>query len=205
MPQQTLTNQIAAVRAALAKPIDFEDFLVKLGPKGRIHAERHVAVCEAEPDPRHGAVWRRLATMLMTLAPHATKINGQQSVQYFVPDGKYKMQVFALEDLRDGNISIYCGNALEDAVKGGVLTPRKKTADTPNVYQVKGTQEWVSVEELDGKSPNPAPFYKDMLGWNRKALRVIVPANATDEQLGAVEGIAAISARKWFLPAQQPA
>ena len=108
---------------------------------------------------------------MMTLAPHAPKVNGQQSLQFYVPDGKYKMQVFALEDLRDGNMTVYCGDVLDDAVKAGVLAPRKHASEgTPNVYHIKGAeQEWLTVEQLDGKSPNPAPFYKDMLGWNRKA------------------------------------
>ena len=45
----------------------------------------------------------------MTLAPHFAKTDGQQRVRFFVPDGQYRMQVFAMEDLRDGVITIYCG------------------------------------------------------------------------------------------------
>ena len=52
-------------------------------------------------------------------------------------------------------------------------------------------------QELDGKTLNPAPFYKDMLGWNRRALRITVGITATPDQLSAVETLCAMAARKW--------
>ena len=52
MPQQTntasLASSLTAIKALLAKPVEFEDFLTKLGPKGRVHVERHLAVAETE-------------------------------------------------------------------------------------------------------------------------------------------------------------
>jgi hypothetical protein len=65
------------------------------------------------------------------------------------------------------------------------------------VFQVRDSEEWISIEELDGKSPNPGAFYKDMLGWNRKALRVSIPANSSDVQVAAVETMCALSAKPW--------
>lgn len=199
MAKQSNTSVVATARAALANMMPFEEFLTKLGPKGRVHAERHVAACELEPEkgPRHAEVWKRLAQALITLAPHAPKVNGQQSVQFYIPDGKYKMQVFALEDLRDGKITVYCGNVLADAVGAAVLTPRNNPSDGANLFQIKGTEDWLTIEELDGKSPNPSPFYKDMLGWNRKAVRITIPSDASDAQLGAVETLGALTARPW--------
>src|SRR5947209_11914855 len=98
-----------AAQKTLAHPVDIETFLSKLGAKDRANAEKHLAACDAEPDPRHGILWRRLACALKTLAPHATKVNGRESVQFYVPDGKYKMQVFALHDARDGKLYLYLG------------------------------------------------------------------------------------------------
>ena len=79
----------------------------------------------------------------MTLAPHAVKLNSQQSAQFYVPDGKYRMQVFALEDLRDGNVNVYCGDVLKDALAAGVLTAPKKGAE-PNTYKLGSvpTRRW---------------------------------------------------------------
>ena len=194
------TGALAAAREALAKPLDFETFLTKLGPRGRVHAERHVATADAEPEhgPRHAEVWQRLARSLISLASHAAKINGQQSVQIYIADGKYKMQVFALEDLRDGSIHVFCSNVLDDAMKQGVVGTRKREEKGPLAFQIPSTDDWLTVEELDGSTANPAPFYKDMLGWNRKAVRVTIPKNATDAQITAVEAFCALSARAWI-------
>jgi hypothetical protein len=195
MGDRSSNGALTAAKAAVAKPVEFEELLVKLGPRGRIHAERHLATCREEPDPRHAAAWERLARALTTLAPHATKINGQQSLQFYVPDGKYKMQVFALEDLRDGNIHICCTNILEDAISVGLLQARTDGGDGAKLFQVKGSEQWLTIEQMDGKTPNPAKHYKDMLGWNRRALKISVPSAAADEQVAAIETLCALSVR----------
>src|SRR5687768_1822879 len=120
MPTTTQARRtIDAARAPLATPVDFEAMLAKLAPKDRLNVQRHLAALEADPD--HAALWQRLACALMTLSPHAAKTNGQQSVQFFVPDGKYRMQVFALEDKRDGKLTVYVGNVLDEALAKGLL------------------------------------------------------------------------------------
>lgn len=203
MPNRSSKTALATARAALATPVDFDTFLAKLAPKERLNAERHVAACEAE-DPRHAATWRRLACALMTLAPHAVKLNSQQSAQFYVPDGKYRMQVFALEDLRDGNVNVYCGDVLKEAIQAGALTVPKKGGE-PNAYKVAGAEDMLVVEPLDRTIENPAAFFKDMIGWNRKALRIVVPNRATVPQLEAAETICSISARAWTAAAARPA
>src|SRR5687767_4099699 len=96
--------------ATATGPFDYEGFLAKLGAKDRLNVERHIAALEADRDPSHARNWKRLATSLMTLAGFAAKTNGQQTVQYFIADGKYRMQVFAIQDLRDGVMTIYSGD-----------------------------------------------------------------------------------------------
>jgi hypothetical protein len=196
MPTATKSSSspLDVARAALKHPISFEDFLAKLSAKDRTNAERHAAAL-AE-NPRHLEIWRRLVCSLMTLAPHAIKFNGQQSVQFYIPDGKYRMQVYAIEDIRDGKVTIYCGNTLEEALKANLLEKHKPT-DPENGYKVRGTDDVLTIEQLDGATPNPASFYKDMLGWNRKALRITLPTTATTVQVEAAESLCALSARKW--------
>src|SRR5215471_12802929 len=104
------TRVLSNARAALEPALDFPAFLDKLPRKDRLAAEKHIATCEAEIKPNHANLWRRLACSLMTLAPHATKVNGGRSVQFYVPDGKYKMQVFALGDSGKGTLEVFCGN-----------------------------------------------------------------------------------------------
>src|SRR5205823_13290893 len=98
------------------------EFLAKLPSKDRASAERRVSVLEAEPDQSRAHLWRRLACSLMTLAPFAAKLVGKQTLQIYVADGKYRMQVFALEDLQDGNFTVYCPDVLEEAQQAGLLS-----------------------------------------------------------------------------------
>ena len=105
-------------------------------------------------------------------------------MQFYVQDGKYKMQVFAMEDLRDGKITVYCGDSSEAARAAGLVS-----GDAENLHL--GSDNHVTLEQLDAKSPNPAPFYKDMLGWNRKALRITLPVNAKPSEIVAAENLCA--------------
>jgi hypothetical protein len=176
-------------------PMDFEAFLAKLTPKDRLNVERHVAAVEEQSTRAHAKLWKRMATAMMTLASHSAKANGQQSMQFYIQDGKYRMQIFALEDLRDGKVHLYATDALDDAVKSGALA-KPKASDEPNAYHLPHGKETLTVERLDGKVSNPAPFYKDMLGWNRRAVHVILPAMATDAQADAAEKLLVAGARK---------
>src|SRR5947209_15758564 len=93
-------------------PMDYDAFLAKLTPKDRLNVERHVAAVEEQSTRAHAKLWKRMAAAMMTLASHSAKANGQQSMQFYVQDGKYRMQVFAMEDLRDGKIHLYATDAL---------------------------------------------------------------------------------------------
>src|SRR5690349_430839 len=114
MPNTGAKHSLTAARESLARPLDFAAFLAKLPQKERLNAERRASLLDAEPDPSRAQLWRRLACSLMTLAPHAAKLVGKQTLQIYVADGKYRMQVFAVEDLPDGNFAVYCPNVLEE-------------------------------------------------------------------------------------------
>ena len=178
-------------------PMDYDAFLAKLGTKDRLNVERHVTACDAEGDPAHSSNYRRLVSALAGLAPHAAKTHGQQAVQIYVPDGKYRMQVFALQDQRDGVIIIYTDDVLDVAVKAGLLNGPHEVAEQNNSYRLPNGVDSIKVDQLDGKTANPSPFFKDMLGWNRRAIRITLPANATSAQVKAAETLCAIGAKKW--------
>lgn len=191
-PKQAL----ALARETLARPMSFDAFLDHLAPKDKVNAEKRLGVLEAGPDPARVRVWRRLACALMTLAPGPAKFVGRQTVQFYIPDGKYRMQVFAMEDLQDGALTIYCPDALAEAVDAGLLRPA-----APPMYLL-GTSggEPLHVESLDGKSLNPAAHYKDLMGWNRKALRIVLPPSASPPQVEAAELLCALAARHFVRP-----
>ena len=199
MPTRSAPKVPAAARELLAKPLDFSEFLAKLSPKDRLNAERRVTTLEAGPDPARADVWRRLGCALMTLAPHAAKFVGQQTVQFYVADGKYRMQVFALEDLQDGNLTVYCPDVLAEATKAGVIAPAAHAE--PHLYEIKSAKAPLRVELLDKNAMNPGAHFKDMLGWNRKALRLTVPPGPAPAQVETTELLCAIAATHFAKPA----
>ena len=188
---------LATARDALKSRLSFEEFLGKLSPKDRVSAERRVGVLEASAGPALAELWRRLAASLMTLSPHAAKLVGKQTVQYYVPDGKYRMQVFALEDLQDGNMTVYCPDVLADAQAAGLLAPREASG----VCGIVGTSDALRVDLLDRDSINPGVHFKDMVGWNRTAVRVTLAPTASPEQVAATEMLCAIAAQRFARPA----
>jgi len=176
-------------------PLNYASFLQKLAPKDRINAEKHVATCETEPDSRHALLWRRLVCRLMELAGHSANLNRMpQSAQFYLADGKYRMQVFALEDDPSGALSIYCGDVLDQMVKSGKLIAQE--GEHANGYRVAHTADVLTIERLDGKTINPAAYFKDMLGWNRKAIRMVLSIAATASQVATVEALCALSIRR---------
>jgi hypothetical protein len=186
---------LTSARKALENPVDFGTWAAALGSRDRVNVERHLAAVEALPGGiEHAKLWRRLAQTLATLAPFAATTTGQQAVSFFQADGKYRMQVFALEDNRDGKISAYCVDVLGAAMEAKIL--EKPTVESPALHPiVDGGGKMLSVEQLSAaNTPNPSSYYKHMLGWNRKALRVTVPADASDVELKAMELVLALGA-----------
>jgi hypothetical protein len=195
MPATKEKRPAPAAREALPTKMDFETFLSKLAPRDRLNVERHAAALEA--DPAHLNVWKRVAVALMSLAPHAPKTVGQQSIQYFIPDGKYRMQVFALHDGGDMKLLVFAPNVLQEALKAGLLTGESDLKDNLRQFSIADARDTIIIEELDGKSTEPAVYYKDMLGWNRKAIRMTILTTSSDAQVGAVEALCALAAKKW--------
>jgi hypothetical protein len=188
------TAVIDTVRKALSKPVELDVLLAKAGQKDRANVEKHLAALNNE----HSALWRRLTRDLATLAPLAIGTIGQQAVQFFIADGKYRMQVFALEDQQDGQIVLYTPDVLAEAVKLKIVTP-DATDEAPDQHSVGATKgQSLNIEQMTGaNTPNPSPHYKNMLGWNRRALRIVLPIAASTAQIEAAEDIAGLASQAW--------
>src|SRR5207244_12318124 len=105
-------------------------------------------------------------------------------------------QVFALEDQRDGKIIVYSEDVLAQSMKAGIVTSPQKGAAGHGVGGASG--QAIQIEALTAQNtPNPSPFYKHMLGWNRKALRITLPIGASEHAIKATEQICALSAQRW--------
>ena len=210
---------------------DLDTLLAGLAAKDRSNIEKHLAACDAEPSPAHGKLWRRLAVALRKLAPLPVQTAGQHAVQFFIPDGKYRMQVFALEDGNNGQLMIYLPDVLAEAQKSGLLSKRGAKAPGevaagaegsggaasssssasgpgatttvggigPQEYAIRGGKGVaLRLEALDAaNTPNPAAHVKNMLGWNRKALRVTLLTVSPTDLIAAAEALCALAAKKW--------
>lgn len=174
----------------------FDAVLAKTGAKDRTHIQRHLTAADAEPEPAHAALWRRLAEMLAALAPLPVTATGHTAVMFFVPDGKYRMQAFALEDQSDGRITVYLPDVLADAIKKKIL---KKGADPTEFAVVGSLRSTLRAEALDAQNtPEPPVHVKNMLGWNRKSLRVTLPILGTDKaRLNALNDLCKLAAKQW--------
>jgi hypothetical protein len=176
--------------------ISLEAVLAKTGAKDRTHIQRHLTAADAEPDAAHATLWRRVADLLASLAPLPVQAVGHTAVMFFIPDGKYRMQAFALEDQSDGRIAVYIPDILAEAVKKKIL----KKADEESIYAVVGSlRSTLHIESLDASNtPEPPTHVKNMLGWNRKSLRITLSVIGTDKpRLAAVEALSQLAAKAW--------
>ena len=173
----------------------FDGMLARAAAKDRTHIQRHLAAADAESDGAHAALWRRLATTLFNLAPLPIQTVGHSAVLFFTPDGKYRMQMFALEDQNDGKLAVYLPDVLNDAIRGKIL----KKADTEDDYAIVGSMRNVlHVEALDSQNtPEPPNHVKNMLGWGRKALRVTLPnVGSNGARVEATEALLTLAAKQ---------
>jgi hypothetical protein len=199
MPNRT--NSLERARQLLTKPLTFDEVRAKMSARDGGNVDRHLAALEPSSEDEHRNLWKRLVSVLATLAPHSATTTGQQVVSFFVADGKYRMQAFALEDRRDGKLVVYAADALKDAMNAKVLRAPGKDVPDSSLHQLDHRQT-LSVEALTAQNtPNPAPYFKHMLGWNRTAVRITLPVHASKEQLAAAEDLCALAALRWAQPA----
>jgi hypothetical protein len=177
---------------------DFAALLAEMPEKDRKSVTRHVSLYEEKNGPDAGRRWRRVAGTMMSLASMPARVLGQQGLQFFVPDGKYRKQVFALETLASGELKVYVENILAEAVRAGILgKPRGEGGATR--YCVKGCDEELVIDILDGHTPDPAPIYTAMTGWNRRAIRITLSPKASGVEIEAVQNLCALAASRWKL------
>ena len=180
----------------------FERVLARASARDRAVIEKHMAFCDGEAAPGHARLWRRLITHISSLVPLPVQMAPQAAI-FFVADGRYRLQVFALEDRKDGFLTLYLPDVLADALAQKILV------ETDNGYGIPAGPRTLafSVNVMDAQNtPDPAQHYKHMIGWNRKALRLTL--NAADEanpQVKAAEAMCSLAAKKWAdAPASAP-
>ena len=208
-------ESFGAVATDATETVDYESFLARLGVRDRQTIERHVAACETEATGEHARLWRRLACLLASLASQpgadtrakdgrtsrqfGVQTAGQKAVQFFAPDGKYRRQIFALEDLRDGAIVVYTVDALDAALRAGALRGPIRKEDGVAVYEVCGCDgnATVTIEPITAANVGSAPdYYRHMVGWNRTALKVSMQITGDEGRLRALNVLYSLAARQ---------
>ena len=176
----------------------FEVFLSALSERDRRNVRRQVAACEAEPTADHATLWKRLACTLAGLTNRAAKTTGTRAVQFFAADGAYQMQLFALEDLRDGTVAVYTPDALAAAEAAAVIHGPVGASGDSVYYQVAGIPGLnIDIEVLTAARTVDAPdYYRHLLGWNRRCLRISLRTTAANAQASACEAICRLAARE---------
>jgi len=180
--------------------LDQAAMLAKFSPKDRDGFERQNTANLTKGGESLVALWKDFAALFMTLANRPAKLTGVNTAQFFIPDGKHRKQVFAMHVQDDGHLSVYLPNVLDDAYAVGLITkPARPPED--NQFVLADSKEKIQIELLDRDTLNPQFYYKDMTGWNRKAICVTVPPTATPAQKQAIEKLAALASRAWPLDA----
>jgi hypothetical protein len=194
------STTLTAARAALEPRLRYEEFLAKLfSAKERASAQQHLDTHRGPGgDPRYAALWERIVTAMLTLAPALPKFGGRRAAQFSIPDGKYKLQVFALQEDDGGVLHVYCPDVRPEAQKAGLVRGGAKT-DGGRSYLGGGPVDGVLVEEIEdsGGEQRPAECVRPMLGWGKKALHLTLKADASESQISAVEQVCAVAALKW--------
>ncbi len=183
-------------RQSMPEIMEYDQLLAGLGEKDRAGLERQLAAYAAKLGEAQAVRWRRLLCVLRTLSPGPVKLASANAMQFFIPDGKYRKQVFAMQAMGDGSCAVYAPDVISEAVRSGLLSKPSRVDDRDS-YRVSKSVEMLSIDSLDGKTPNPDAFYKDMTGWNRKAIRMTLPAEASDAQVHVVEQICVLAAEEW--------
>jgi hypothetical protein len=174
-----------ALAAVLARP----------GTVGKTHIEKHLACCDAEVDSSHARLWRRLFLHLAELTPLPVQAM-LEGIMFFAPDGRYRMQVFALEDHDDGVIHVY----LPDLPNATLAQKLSLHPTETGEYRIGDQGDLtLRIDRLDAQNANlPTAYVKNMLGWNRKALRVtLVASQVNGARVEAAEALCALAAEKW--------
>lgn len=98
-----------------------------------------------------------------------------------------------MEDLQDGNFTVYYADVLGEATKAGLVAGGAGGGE--HVFVLPHSGEPLRIEPLDGASLNPGAHFKGMTGWNRKALRITLPPAPSEAQVEATEALCAMCGR----------
>jgi hypothetical protein len=202
---------------SLKTPRDWDELENKLPARDRGVVRRHLEAMQSTDEAR-ARIWQQLACAMFTLAPNPPAA-AQNALQFYVPDGRFRMQVFAMHDVGDGSIAVYCENVLKEAMAAGLLVERKPSEVATGGYRIRaagaggksssgsanaaaGASDGLIIDTLDGRTENLPIYCKHMTGWNRRALRITLPPKTSAQQVKAAQTLCALAAQTWVVAPQ---
>jgi hypothetical protein len=194
----------AATPVKPASPLvdPWDAFVARLSRKSLASVEAHVEACEGNADIGYGRQWKRLASMLGKLAGHAIEASGQHVLRFYIADGKYRQQVFTLEDARKGTIQLFLPDIIDLAIARHLLAAPK---EGDRAYSVPGQPDViVDIDRITSESKDVPEFVRPMLGWGRRALKITLQAQGEDDRLQAVGRLCDLAAEAWPKASELP-
>ena len=172
---------------------NYEAFLALLGQKALSMVETRTGAAEGDAAQGYGKSWKRIAGMLGRMAPVGVESVGRLALKFHIPDGKYRQQVFALEE-GNGMISVYLPDVSAAAISKKIIETAEGDGKT---YRIPGTSQTIVLELISSDLQEAPSFCKPMLGWGRKALKATLTPIADETQLRAVERLCELAAEGW--------
>ena len=117
-----------------------------MGARENTAVARRLAACE-QTHPGRAKAWRRLAALMLHLARSRRRPSNARN-PVLIPDGKYQMQVFALDDAADGPSQHAAKMCFQRPSKRHVVAAQP---GAPGRYTVYGKPHAILIEQLDGR------------------------------------------------------
>lgn len=170
----------------------YENFLTRLSPKARTAMAKYEENCQNRGIDAYSDLWMRLAGLLSQLAPQFADMVGF-SVKFYIPDGKYRQQVFALETTQKGSVAIYMPDVTNAAISKNLLSP----SSIASSYRMSGkTDNQICLEPITADTCETV-VCKAMVSWGKRALVTTLDRNSTAEQISTVEKLCNLAAESW--------
>jgi len=178
---------------------DFDRLQARLTPKARASVTKHLDIVSGSAELGFGECWKRLVGMLGRLAPDLVEAAGT-SLKFSIVDGKYRRQVYALDDQRKGLIQIYLPDIMAAAQKAGLVGIAEG-----GTIAVKGDiKTRIPLDVITADTKDIPDCCKPMLGWGRKALRIEIGVAGEEKQVRMIEKLCALAAETWATAPAQP-
>lgn len=184
------------VRTSVEISDRLEQLLAKAGVRDRAAIERRLALIDADFD--RSACWCQFLVKLSDLVSLPVHpVGSSNALQFFIPDGKYRMQVFALDDTGNGLLILYMPDVLAKAVRNKLLV-KSAAGYSP----AESPKHLLTIEQMDGNTRNPPEFMKHMVGWSRKAMKLTLQISPPEiAQFRVAEQLCELAAEDWSAPA----